>query len=76
MTLEQLIAHACRLHGVEISELASGVRYHSVSRARAWIGHEAVAQHIASLSAVARYLNRSESSLRELVARHFPAVGR
>lgn len=76
MTLEQLIAHACRLHSIDISELSSGVRNRGLSRVRAWIGHEAVAQHIASLSAAARHLNRSESSLRELVARHFPAVGR
>ena len=37
----------------------------------AWIAHEAISLRIASLSQVARLLQRDESSLRETVQRYF-----
>jgi len=72
LALEDLIDEAVRKFGLGPSELASTSRDQQTSRARAWIGHEAVTQRIATLSEVARALCRDESSVRQLVARHFP----
>jgi hypothetical protein len=44
-----------------------------LTKARAWIAHQAISGRIALLSHVARLLQRDESSLRESVRRHFPA---
>ena len=70
--LAALIEQACRTHGVHVEDLRSDSRQRRLTRVRAWIGHQAVTQRIASLSEVARSLHRSESALRESVLRHHP----
>lgn len=72
LTLDDLFEEAARRFGLERDELASSSRNQQSSRARAWIGHEALTQSIATPSEVARALGRDESSVRQLVARHFP----
>ncbi len=72
LTIDDLIDEAGRRFGLELTELASATRDRQSSRARAWIGHEAATRNIATPSEVARALRRDESSIRQLVARHFP----
>jgi hypothetical protein len=40
-------------------------------KARAWIAHQIVTEKVASITTVARYLNRDESSLRHGMSRYF-----
>lgn len=68
-TLEDLIAECDWRFGVAADLLKSGTKASCVSVARAWIAHEAVNGRIATIAAVARCLNRSESSIRELMHR-------
>jgi putative transposase len=70
-TLDHLIDEACQQFGITLDQLQSSSCHRSLTRIRAWVAHEAVSSRIASLSLVARTLNRSESSLRESVQRHF-----
>lgn len=70
-TLEELIDNACAAFRLTERELRSTSTARDLTKARAWIAHHAVAERIASLSAVARMFNRSEASLRESVRRHF-----
>jgi putative transposase len=72
LTLDELIKQAGRWFYVEPADLVSASRDRRLSRARAWVAHEAVAQRIATTAQVARALRRDESTIRELVARHFP----
>ena len=51
----------------------SSSKQRKLTQARAWIAHQAVTLKIASLSHVARLLQRSESSLREAVQRYYPS---
>lgn len=71
-TLEDLIGEASRRFSVDRELILSPATQRNLTRARAWIGYKAVKGRVASLAAVARALGRSESSLRESVARHFP----
>jgi REP element-mobilizing transposase RayT len=71
-TLDDLIEEAGRRFRLTRAELASASRDQRSSRARAWISHEAFTERIATPSEVARALERDESSIRQLVARHFP----
>jgi hypothetical protein len=54
-----------------IKLLASASRHRHITLARAWVAHQALTLHIASLSQIARTFGRAESSLRESVKRHF-----
>ena len=70
-TPQQLIDDAvCRL-SISRDVLLSPSRQGHLAKARAWIAHEAISLRIASLSQVARLLQRDESSLRETVQRYF-----
>jgi hypothetical protein len=70
LTLEELIAEACRRFEVVPERLHSPIRDPYVSKVRAWIAHQAVTRHVCSLSAVARTLKRNESTLREAMRAH------
>jgi putative transposase len=59
------------MFGVSERLLASSSRKPVLVRARAWVAHKALALRIASLAAVARRLNRDESSLRHGLKEHF-----
>jgi putative transposase len=70
-TLTDLIADACTQFDVPIDTLRSRSCERRLTKARAWIAHQALVLQITSLSEVARTFNRSEASLRESVKRHF-----
>jgi REP element-mobilizing transposase RayT len=69
-TLDVLISDCCRRFAVTEVQLASRSKIHPLIVARAWLTHEAIAQRIASVSAVARRLDRSEGALRQLIMRY------
>jgi len=71
MTLEQIIDQACATFGVTTEDLQSSRRSQSLVRARAWVAHQAVSLRVTSVAAVARHLNRDESSLRHGMKQHF-----
>lgn len=70
-TLDQLIDEAASKFSIGHEALLSSSRQRHLTKARAWIAHEAITLRIASLSQVARLLQRDESSLRETVRRYF-----
>ena len=70
-TLQELMDEASQKFEVSGEALRSASRQRRLTRARAWIAHQAITLRIASLSQVARLLERDESSLRECVRRHF-----
>jgi REP element-mobilizing transposase RayT len=72
MTLDDLIEEAARRFDLEPADLVSVSRDRRLSSARAWIAHESAARRVATTSQVARALRRDESTIRELVERHFP----
>jgi len=68
-SLAQLCDEACRHFAVTHEQLCSASRLATVVAARAWVAAEAANGRIASLSAVARWFGRDESSLRRAVNR-------
>lgn len=68
-SLDDLICECHWRFGVTPDLLKSSTKAPCVAAARAWVAHEAISGRIASVSAVARSLNRSESSIRELMIR-------
>lgn len=70
-SLDQLAHEACAHFGVTMAQLKSSSRVAQLIAARAWITHEAVTAGIASISAVARHLERDESSLRRALRKRF-----
>jgi REP element-mobilizing transposase RayT len=70
--LEQIIEEACDTFRVSVDQLASASRAPQLVRARAWVAREAVGNRVATITAVARRLNRVESSLMHCIARYFP----
>jgi REP element-mobilizing transposase RayT len=70
-TLPDLIAEACRQFSVTDDALKSPSAQRHLTRARAWIAHQAITLRITSLCAVARHCNRTEAALRQSVKRHF-----
>lgn len=74
LNLDELVAACCHRFGVTDELLASPRKCRRLSAARAWLAHKVAAGHVCSISAVARRLARSESSLRELMARN-PIAG-
>ena len=71
-TLDDLMLEATLAFNVTADALRSRNQQRHLTRARAWLAHHAVTLRVASLSQVARLLERDESSLRESVQRHFP----
>lgn len=71
-SLQELLEEAARQFSVTAEGLLSPSKQRRLTHARAWIAHQAVTLRIASLSHVARFLQRSESALRESVQRYFP----
>lgn len=69
-TLDELLLEVCRKSGVEESTLTGPSRCRALARFRADLAREAIARGIASVSAVARRLGRSEGALRQLLLRH------
>lgn len=70
MTLDDLVGECCAKFQVTLESLTSRSRAQRLAAARAWLGHEAVAGRIASVSAIARLLARTESSVRYLMSRY------
>jgi putative transposase len=71
-TLKDLIAEACKRFGIDAIEFESPVRDAYLTKARAWIAHQATQRRVASRSAVARALGRTESTLRHAI-RMYPS---
>jgi REP element-mobilizing transposase RayT len=69
VALRTVINDACERFGVTEVELQSPSRLVNLARARAWIACQAQAAQIASVASLARYFNRSESSIREALQR-------
>ena len=68
-TLEQVIAAAAREAGCTVEALASASKARAVADARCRVTERALAAGIASISEIARRLNRSHSSLIEALQR-------
>ena len=70
LTLNELAEQICERHGVDIDQLRSPARQRKLSAVRLALVREAQRGRIASTHQVARYLNRSPSSISELLTRH------
>jgi putative transposase len=66
-TLEEIIQEACLEFSVSEEALQSPSRRRCLTRVRAWIVRQAIHRHAATISAVARRLNRDESTIRYLL---------
>ena len=69
-SLDELVTEACGRFEITREDLREATRSAYLSRVRAWIAHQAVKQKIASISDVARLLERDESTLREAIRRY------
>jgi putative transposase len=67
--LEELMVECAERFCMGVDALSGNSRCHDVATARAWLVREAMDRGIASVSAVARRLHRSEAALRGLIAR-------
>jgi chromosomal replication initiation ATPase DnaA len=63
--LGELLAEVCAQFAVTEAALRSRSSQRQLTRARAWMAHQAISLRIASLCEVARLFQRRESSLRE-----------
>jgi putative transposase len=72
-TVEQIAGQACEQFAVTLEQLRSASRERHLTRARAWITHETVSGRVASIAAIARFLDHDESSLRSAAKRHYPS---
>jgi putative transposase len=72
-TIEQVVIQACEEFAVTLEQLRSASRERHLTRARAWITHQSVSGRVASIAAIARYLDHDESSLRSAAKRHYPS---
>jgi REP element-mobilizing transposase RayT len=70
VTLEQLADRICMECGVTLESLRSPRRQRTLCRIRAQLAQRALAEHAASLSQVARFLNRSASALARAIERY------
>jgi hypothetical protein len=70
LSLEDLVTACCARFSVTNDLLISPLKCRVLCAARAWIAHEAALGRVCSISAVARRLARSESSMRELIKRY------
>lgn len=69
-SLEAIAQEVCAELGLTLSELRSTVQRRRVSRARGLVAARALAEGSASVSEIARYLNRSASSVTRAVERY------
>lgn len=69
-TLDALLRECCETFSVTPELLSSPSKARSLSTARAWLAKEAVSSGIATVSTVARMIDRSETAVRNLMARH------
>jgi putative transposase len=74
MTLDDLVCECCARFEVTLESLASRSRARRLAEARAWLGHEALARRVATVSAVARLLGRTEGALRHAMRRRLPGT--
>jgi hypothetical protein len=63
-TVEQLMAEACARFGIHATDLRSASRERRAVLARGWIGQEAMARNVATLSEISRLLGRDRATLR------------
>ncbi len=73
-SLEQLVDECCTRFEISRDLLVSPGRGSTLVSARAWLGHQASSEQIASISAVARFLGRTEGALRHIMRRYLPAT--
>jgi REP element-mobilizing transposase RayT len=71
-SLDAILAACVAKFGIPLNLLASPGRARQLSVARAWLAHQVVANRAASICAVARLLDRTEGSIRQLMSRHPP----
>lgn len=70
VSLDQLIDECARKFRVSRILLASACRNQRLSAARAWLAREVVSSGVLTVSGIARELQRSETAVRRLLARH------
>jgi putative transposase len=68
--LQELVSEACAKFSLDLERLQSSSKERTVTAARAWLAHQAVASRSATICEVARCLNRHEASIRGLMRRH------
>ncbi len=66
--LNALLTEACTRFGVTLEDLQSDDRRRALTLARCWVGQQAQSGHVASLTEVARRLNRSPAALSRSIA--------
>lgn len=69
-SLDVIVAACVSKFGLPLDHLASSCKARRLSVARAWLAHQAVGGRAASICAVARLLNRTEGSIRQLMSRY------
>jgi propanediol dehydratase small subunit len=69
-TLDDIATEVARVHGITMEDLRTVRRYRPLVQARAEVARHALREGAANLSQVARYLNRSPSTLSGLLYRH------
>jgi len=69
-TLDDIATEVARVHGITMEDLRTVRRYRPLVQARAEVARRALREGAANLSQVARYLNRSPSTLSGLLYRH------
>jgi REP element-mobilizing transposase RayT len=70
-SLEMLIDEACQQFAITRDALLSASRHRQLTRARAWVAHQALILRITSLARVANAFGRTESGLRQSVKLYF-----
>jgi putative transposase len=73
-SLEVILSDACRHFSVTRDELRSPIRTSRLVTARAWIAHTATRGAVATMAAIARELNRDESTLRSAMRRYAEVI--
>jgi putative transposase len=69
--LAAIIADACARFAVTEAALTSMSTQRHLTKARAWVAHQAITSGTSSLSAIARRFNRTEGALRQSVKLYF-----
>ncbi len=69
-TLDDIATEVARAHGITMEDLRSARRYRPLVQARVELVRRALREGVANLSQVARYLNRSPSTLSSLLYGH------
>lgn len=68
--LEELLNEGSTRFGFSTEMITSTSKVPGLAAARAWISHEAVSGGLTTISGIARRINRSESAIRQLMARY------